>query len=148
MTLKATLLFLHRLYLRSVHTHDKILHTAILIYQDWYKIVALGVQWMNITTQDWYKQNKKDFMNIAHMPIEDYTLAFTCNRCYNCSQKYSWELNLAVGPQITIAKIFGGSVRDRHKYICKYIVHYNTSIIMYLSLCDLHVSYEVVNELW
>ena len=88
-------------------------------------------------------------MNIAHMPIEDYTLAFTCDLCYNCSRKYSWELNLAVGPQITITKIFGDSVRDHHKYICKYItVHYNTSIIMYLSLCDLHVSYEVVNELW
>ena len=48
------------------------------------------------------------------------------------SRKYWWELNLAVGPQITIAKIFkfDGSVWDCHMYICKYeiLAHYNLAV--------------------
>ena len=40
-------------------------------------------------------------------------------------QKYWRELNLVVGPQIANCENiggfkFGGSVRDRHTYICKY----------------------------
>ena len=40
------------------------------------------------------------------------------------SRKYWRELNLAVGPEIAIAKIlvdlkFGGLVRDRNMYICE-----------------------------
>ena len=51
------------------------------------------------------------------------------------SRKYWRELNLAVGPQIAIAKNiggfkFGGSVRDRHMYICKYeiLAHFNLAV--------------------
>ena len=41
-----------------------------------------------------------------------------------CSQKYWWELNLAVESQIAMTNIlarfkFGGSVQYRHTYICE-----------------------------
>ena len=40
------------------------------------------------------------------------------------SGKYWWKLNLAIEPKITITRIladfkFGGSVQDRHTYICE-----------------------------
>ena len=56
-------------------------------------------------------------------PINRFLAKFCSQIPY--SRKYWRELNLAVGPQIAICKNIGGfkfgcSVRDRHKYICKY----------------------------